>query len=93
MSGDGSDVFVIYADFYRGSRTLSVAQASIANCAIERTQEAIFGLDGDATNPTNIQMFGLAFVWEDNRGVNFGKQVYYQVLDMHARPDVCAYSR
>ncbi|MBK8131124.1 MAG: hypothetical protein IPK53_20160 [bacterium] len=88
MSGDGSDVFVIYADFYRGSRTLSVAQASIANCAIERTQEAIFGLDGDATNPTNIHMFwgNVAFVWEDNRGVNFGKQVYYQVLDTTYAP-------
>lgn len=83
MSPDGSDVFCIYSDFYRGSRTVRVAQGSVDGCDVERDQEVIFGLDGDATNPMNVRMFwgNVAFVWEDNRGVNFGKQIYYQVLD------------
>jgi hypothetical protein len=80
----GSDFYLcLYADFYRGSRTMRVAQVSMSDCSVERDQEFVYGLDGDATNPTNIRMVlgNVAFVWEDSRGGNAGKQVYFQVLD------------
>ncbi|MCB9391426.1 MAG: T9SS type A sorting domain-containing protein, partial [Calditrichaeota bacterium] len=72
-------------DQYRGSSTLVISQANISDCVtdLETRHEVIYGLDGDATNPTNIQLLhGIAaYVWEDNRGVGFGKQIYYQVVD------------
>lgn len=83
--GFGTNVLIIYRDFSRGSSTLRIALASISNCVTEagNVHEIIYGLDGDATNPTNIQMVHgkVGYAWEDNRGLNFGKQVYYTVLD------------
>lgn len=82
---NGTNTYCIYSDFYRGSRTLRIARIDVPGCAVVGggDQEVLFGLDGDATNPTNIHMYwgNVAFVWEDNRGVNFGKQIFYQVLD------------
>ncbi len=82
---NGTNTYCIYSDFYRGSRTLRVAKIDVPGCSViaNGDQEVLFGLDGDATNPTNIHMYwgNVAFVWEDNRGVNFGKQIFYQVLD------------
>lgn len=82
-NGDGTEVFIIYRDYYRGSSTLSVDRARISDCVREGGREIIYGLDGDATNPTNIEMVHgiVAFAWEDNRGLGFGKQIYYQVID------------
>ena len=80
----GADNYMcIYSDFYRGSRTMRVAQIGLSDCSVDRDQEFVYGLDGDATNPTNIHMVmgHVAFVWEDARGGNAGKQVFYQILD------------
>jgi hypothetical protein len=81
--GDGTHVLCIFRDFSRGSSTLRIALSRVSNCVTEQMNEIIYGLDGDATNPSNVQMFhgNVGYVWEDNRGRNFGKQVYYQVLD------------
>ncbi len=81
--GDGDFYLAMYSDFYRGSRTLSVAKIGIADCTVDNNYEIIFGLDGNARNPTSIRMFhgNVAFVWEDARGGNLGVQIMYQVLD------------
>ncbi|MBK6764960.1 MAG: hypothetical protein IPG71_01255 [bacterium] len=83
MDRTGANVMCIFRDFSRGSSTLRVARASVNDCITSFNHEIIYGLDGNAVKPTNIQVVHgkVGYAWEDNRGLGFGRQIFYQVID------------
>lgn len=83
LNGTGSQVIVVYQDMQRGSKTLRYKKVDLDDCEAHDAPEIIFGLDGNVKDPVNIMISPgrVAYAWEDNRGGNNGKAVFYHIMD------------
>ena len=76
---------VVYIDESQGSQTIEHQRlaASDGSPLLETENTVFASMDGDATQPQAVQLSEnrVGIVWEDNRGGNLGKMVYYQIVD------------
>ncbi|MBU1636618.1 T9SS type A sorting domain-containing protein [bacterium] len=86
-----SVVCEVFDDESRGSITMRYKRLNVSDGSgidADCGPELVFGLDGDATEPESIEMDRgtVAVVWEDGRGRNLGKAIFYQAVDTNQVP-------